>query len=273
LSVQAVAYARALMECEDGAPLSAGQKLLLICLADYHNGETKDAFPGLPLLAKESLVTVRQAQRYLKYLEEHCVTMAHRPERQGAGKKTKYVFLALDAPRELARRLNLHAKGCQDVTLFSDAERVTEGRHLEAKRVTEGRHSSVVCYKEEPRTKSNQNRTRACEPSSFRDGQNADTESIERRQPVIPEGANVKLGASVWRTVAGELCEAIDHHAFETWLKPAHGEYVLDGWLYLGLPTRDFLEIVTARYRDAIDLQCKSMGLQGVMLLAMEAAR
>jgi hypothetical protein len=277
VSIRAVAYVKELKECEDGAALSAGQKLLLMVLADYHNPETRTAWPSLPTLAGESLVSEAQARRYLQYLERHCVVIRLKPTSQGRGQKTEYSFLAIDQPKELARRLNASAEGLQDDTLFSTPKRVAEGLQIEPKRVAEGLQIGDA-YKEEPRTRSNLNLARpriVREPSSFRTGQSKYTtaEIVDRPERKPPEGANVESACSTWRTVAGAIREEIGQHAYEIWLKPAHALWVLDEWLYVELPTRDYYSIVTERYRVEIDKHCKSVGLQGVILMvAMEAA-
>jgi Helix-turn-helix domain len=115
MSWQAAAYVKALTRCPDGAPISCGQKLLALILGDYHNTNHDAAWPSVPTLAKESLCSLRQAQRYLAYLEEHGVLRKIPPPKSGRGFGCSYQFTALDS-----------AEGCHSDTLFTP-RRVSEG--------------------------------------------------------------------------------------------------------------------------------------------------
>ena len=115
MSWQAAAYVKELSRCPDGAPISCGQKLLALVLADYHNSHRNAAWPSVPTLAQESLCSLRQAQRYLAYLEEHGVIRKIAPEKSGRGFGYSYQFTALDS-----------AEGSHGDTL-SIPRRVSEG--------------------------------------------------------------------------------------------------------------------------------------------------
>lgn len=105
MSWHATAWVKDLQQCPDGAGLSRCQKLLLFVLADYHNTAAKQAWPSVPTLASESLLSHAQTKRDLHYLEEHLVIERCRPKAYGRGITTAYQFLALDAPELLGQRL------------------------------------------------------------------------------------------------------------------------------------------------------------------------
>jgi hypothetical protein len=248
VSIRAVSYVRDLKACEDGAELLAAQKLMLMVLADSHSIETLDAFPGIPRLAEDSLIHVSTAQRYLAYLEKHCTLAILKPERQGAGQFTRFVFLGLDFPEELARRREQVVKGSQFTTLFLTEKRVAEGSQIQGKRVAKGSQIGIR-YKEESRIKSNQ------EPGAGKQVTSAECESQGNRE-----------AWAAWRTIAAAMQAEIDPHVWGIWLKPLRPVAVRAGWLHLALAHREGLELVTKRYRDRIQAGCVGIGLLGVIL-------
>jgi hypothetical protein len=138
MSVEAVAYVLELESCPDGAELSRGQKLLLFCLADHHSRHTRNAFPSVPLLAKESLSSLSSTKRDLNYLEKHCVIEQRKPEHQGRGKLSSYVFLFLDDQDRLRAKLAQLSKGVQGEPLFCPPKRGPEGVQGEHERGSKG---------------------------------------------------------------------------------------------------------------------------------------
>ena len=242
LSFRALNYVTELRMCEDGAPLDARQKLLLMMLAHYHNSEVNASWPSVPRLAVESLCDEGTARRHLKYLEKHNVLMRLKPETQGRGQLTRYVFLAIDRPTELARLLN--GKGVQDATLFSAGKRVAEGVQTEPERVAEGVQNGIR-YKEELELKASRNS----------DAIQAENKTKEQAQ-------------ELWRTVSAEMLEELGGHRWDTWLKPARTNGVVDGWLQLYLPNAQFLQWVTEHFRMSIQARCERLGLRGVILLS-----
>ncbi len=129
MSWEATAYVKGLRCCADGAPLSKGQKLLLMVLADYHNPAWHAAWPAVPRLAEEALSSLAQVGRDLAYVELHGVIKRVRPERQGRGQTTTYQFLALDV-----------GKGAHGEHLSRSQERCSEGAHGASERCSEGTH-------------------------------------------------------------------------------------------------------------------------------------
>jgi hypothetical protein len=98
VSWQAAAFVKELVRCPDGAPMSRGQKLLALILADYHNSYRNSAWPSVPTLAEEALTSHAQAKRDLVYLEEHGLIRKVRPEKMGRGWICAYEFPALNEP-------------------------------------------------------------------------------------------------------------------------------------------------------------------------------
>ena len=97
MSWQATSYVKALQRCPDGAPMSRGQKLLALVLADYHNTHRNEAWPSIPRLANEALSSLSQAKRDLTYLEEHSLIRKVPPKKSGRGFGCSYEFVALDS--------------------------------------------------------------------------------------------------------------------------------------------------------------------------------
>jgi hypothetical protein len=97
MSWQATSYVKALQRCPDGAPMTRGQKLLALVLADYHNSHSCEAWPSIPRLAKEALSSLSQAKRDLAYLEEHNLIRRVLPKKSGRGFGCSYQFIALDS--------------------------------------------------------------------------------------------------------------------------------------------------------------------------------
>ncbi|HZD31620.1 MAG TPA: helix-turn-helix domain-containing protein, partial [Candidatus Angelobacter sp.] len=154
MSAEATAYVTALRKCPDGAALNCAHKAVLWCLADHHNRSTRRCDPSQPLLSEESCVQRDSLKRALAYLDAHAVIARIRPENQGRGQVCSYVFLALDAPEELAHRLSRPGKGVHVAPFFSPSERGAEGVQIEPERGAEGVHGTQR-NKEEPGTKSN----------------------------------------------------------------------------------------------------------------------
>lgn len=160
MSWEATAYVKGLKRCPDGAELGRGQKLLLFVLADCHNPHKRVAWPSVPSMAEDALTSLPQVKRDLVYLEEHCVLRKIHPEKPGRGHFCSYVFLAIDEPEELKRRLERVAKGVhhepfsdrkgvQGSSPFCPAERGSKGVHPEQEKGSEGVHGAQR-NKEEP---------------------------------------------------------------------------------------------------------------------------
>lgn len=89
LSWKATAYVKEITE-----NISPSEKLLLFVLADYHNTAKAVCWPSLPTLAREALMSERQATRILGQLEGKNLLRRVRP--RGGHQTTLYQFVALD---------------------------------------------------------------------------------------------------------------------------------------------------------------------------------
>jgi hypothetical protein len=118
MSWVASAFVKGLARCPDGAPMSRGQKLLALILADYHNTHRNAAWPSVPTLAEEALTSHAQAKRDLGYLEEHGLIRKVRPEKMGRGWVCAYEFPVFDE------------KVAHGELLFSAAESGSKVAHL-----------------------------------------------------------------------------------------------------------------------------------------------
>lgn len=209
MSWHATAWVKDLRVCPDGASLSRGQKLLLFVLADYHNTAQKLAWPSVPTLAAEALLSMSQTKRDLSYLEEHCVIQRSRPKRYGKGHLTGYTFLALDDPATLALLLS---KRVHYEPLFA-ADRRSSNRgqiqpqmgseevHFEAQRGSEG-VQNATSYIEEQRT---------VEYEQLNEEQHADGVL----NPVV------RLALAAWLSAKDDLRSELRADAWELWVRPA----------------------------------------------------
>lgn len=89
MSWKATAYVKELVE-----GLSHTEKLVLFVLADYHNSAKKVAWPSMPVLAAEALMSERNLRRILANLEAKKVIL--RVQGRGGKDTTLYCFPVLD---------------------------------------------------------------------------------------------------------------------------------------------------------------------------------
>jgi len=181
----------------------------LFVLADYHNTVAKQAWPSVLTLASASLLSVSQAKRDLKYLEEHFVIERCHPTKYGRGYLTAYRFLELDAPKLLAERLEKRVHG--ERILWQPApesmestqgdrkgpERVHSDREMGSERV-----QNAAPYIEERRTPIQQ------EPRA--------KEKHARRvlNPVVQKSL------AMWLAAKQELRQELGEEAWRLWIQP-----------------------------------------------------
>lgn len=236
MSWQATAWVKELRACPDGAPLSRGQKLLLFVLADYHNTARKLAWPSVPTLASESLLSLSQAKRDLAYLETHCVIERQRPERFGKGHLITYRFLPLDAPEQLSqllRKRSHHEPFSKAPPTGPDrGQEITESGslrvHLAAEKGSERVHTAPVLIEER--------RTTEQEPPTKKQHAASD------KNPVVQKAL------SAWFAVKNGLRSEMPRESWNLWVRPAELLNVFDGrYLLLSLPPNNcILEAATA---------------------------
>lgn len=198
MSWEASGFVKKLLVCPDGAPLSRGQKLLMLILADYHDPRRKMAWPSVMTLAEESLSSHSQTKRDLAYLEEHQALVRARA-RDGAGGTYSYQFVGLDITLEDLRAKN---KGVHGEPLFCPEERGSEEGHKgftgALKRGSQGVHGEQR-YKEEPEPKTKP------EPE-----QHAASGVALKSNPVRD-----------WLTIKNQLAKVLDDKEWRLWVRPA----------------------------------------------------
>jgi len=88
MSIRAIAYVKPLVG------LSLREKMLLFVLADYHNTRSDASWPSIPLLARESLMSEREAYKVIGQLERKGII-----ERLSTpGRGNAYRFPSIDEP-------------------------------------------------------------------------------------------------------------------------------------------------------------------------------
>lgn len=73
--------------------ITVAEKMVMFVLADYHNTTQKVAWPSVPVLAREALMTQRTVYRILESLEGKKLRRIVTP-----GKPNSYQFIGLDTP-------------------------------------------------------------------------------------------------------------------------------------------------------------------------------
>lgn len=99
MSWKATAYVKEIVVCPDGRRITVSEKLLCFILADYHRIDENLAWPSLPRLARESLLSERQARRCLQSLETKKVIRIEKG--LGRGNISTYSFPALDVAEQI----------------------------------------------------------------------------------------------------------------------------------------------------------------------------
>lgn len=95
MSWKATAYVKELRRAPNGEPINKTEKLLLFVLADCHHVERKMAWPSLPNLAADALLSEREARYSLRELERKGVLRRIAMAKSGRGHIPAYQFLEL----------------------------------------------------------------------------------------------------------------------------------------------------------------------------------
>lgn len=111
MSWYASGFVKAITISPSGKPITRGEKLILLILADYHNSERNYADPSINRLAEEGLYERRQVMRIVESLEEKGFI---RTEKE-SNRNTKYFILGL--PEEVVTKCH-HGKS--KVVTFKD---------------------------------------------------------------------------------------------------------------------------------------------------------
>lgn len=100
MSWAATAFVKKLTHKPDGTPITRSEKMLLIMLSDYYNDEEDMAWPSIPELSKQALISQRQAQRLLHFLaKKKVIKLILRQRRNGGTSSNGYRLLGLrDTP-------------------------------------------------------------------------------------------------------------------------------------------------------------------------------
>ena len=87
----------------------------------------------------------------------------------------------------------------------------------------------------------------------------------------VPEGVDVARGVALWAEMRARLEAMVPKQSFDTWLRPLRAEGVLDGVLYLRIPSRQFEHLVD-KYEDEF-ADVLPEGVVQVVLLSYEEAK
>lgn len=94
MSWKASAHVKEQTHAPNGKKLTRSEKFLMLILADYYNDEQQAAWPSIPRLAKDALMSERQARRVIHSLEKKQVLLVSRR----APKPNFYRFTGLLKP-------------------------------------------------------------------------------------------------------------------------------------------------------------------------------
>lgn len=136
MSKRSEEYVNELTRCPDGWRINCAHKAILGVLSECHSPVRKTIWPSMEYIAEHACVSIDTAKRKMKELEDHLVIERVRPERQGRGQMTEYVFLEIDAPDLLRQKLHTlglgdgfdePGEGGQDAPLINDGEKPERG--------------------------------------------------------------------------------------------------------------------------------------------------
>jgi hypothetical protein len=98
MSLHAMAWAKTITHGPTGDAVTRSEKLLLLVLADYYNGEEGCAWPSMSRLAREALMTERHARTLTQSLEAKGLVRIERVRlADGHNATNRYHLPALDA--------------------------------------------------------------------------------------------------------------------------------------------------------------------------------
>lgn len=242
MSWEASGFVKKMVACPDGAPLSRGQKLLLLVLADYHDSKKQCAWPSVRTLADDALTSLATAKRDLAYLEEHLAfTRGRAGEGRGEDKAYRYRFVGLDVTIEAARKLQKKSsEGAQDEPFFSPDKKGSEGGHKGFNGNTEKGSERVHggdCNKEEPISQK-------LKPVSNKQHAASGAMNVEK---LGTEEGRVALRA--WLEVKHQLQGQLQADEWAKWVRPAMLLKLMPGKLFLiALPNNSAI-VMLARSR------------------------
>jgi hypothetical protein len=98
-------YVNELTRCPDGFRINCAHKAILGVLSECHSPVRKTIWPSIKYIAEHACVSLSTAKAKMKQLEQHLVIERVRPESQGRGQFTEYVFLEIDAPERLRQKM------------------------------------------------------------------------------------------------------------------------------------------------------------------------
>ena len=103
MSLHASAWAKAVTHSPEGEALTRSEKLVLMVISDYHNNESGYAWPSMPRLAREAIMSERHARTITQALEKKGLLRIERMRREdGLNFNNRYFLPPLEASAPLA---------------------------------------------------------------------------------------------------------------------------------------------------------------------------
>lgn len=259
MSWKATGLVKELVSCVDGTAMTLSAKMVYLLLAEAHNTTHRIAWPSVSELAELGLMSYRQVQRQLRFLEEHGEIRQLRPEGQGKGMFCSYRLLRLDpetgAPSEPERVTDSHPskhgesgkKGDQSSPFFAQEGDI---------RVTEGRQNGDpgVALSVPPKGRESRG--------------NGGTG--EQNQNITPGGALTREQVQNWLAIKETMRTKLSPEDWELWVRPARLIRVLaggtrDACLVVVVPPNGRIKSAALRDREALRLVAGQLGY-GVLL-------
>jgi chromosomal replication initiation ATPase DnaA len=72
----------------------------------------------------------------------------------------------------------------------------------------------------------------------------------------VPDGNNP------WKLLKGELRKSLNPRTWESWIRPTHLAYILEGKLFVAVPSPEFASWIAENFALAIDAAKQALGLE-----------
>jgi len=84
----------------------------------------------------------------------------------------------------------------------------------------------------------------------------------EGKALTIPLGAITPDGNNPWKLLKGELRKSLNPRTWESWIRPTHLAYILEGKLFVAVPSGEFADWIRENFALAIDAAKQALGLE-----------
>ena len=101
-------------------------------------------------------------------------------------------------------------------------------------------------------------------PEKPGDPENPAVKSVPQEGKVlsIPPGAIVPDGNNPWKLLKAELQKTLNPRSWESWIRPTHLAYILEGKLFVAVPSGEFADWIRENFGPAIEAAKQALHLE-----------